>query len=36
MNHGKPIIGKIVGDSNLLAANKRGAASEVTTTAPAP
>jgi branched-chain amino acid transport system substrate-binding protein len=34
MNHGKPIIGKIVGDPELLAANKRGTAAEVTTTAP--
>jgi branched-chain amino acid transport system substrate-binding protein len=34
MNKGKPIIGKIVGDPTLLAANKRGEAPEVTTTAP--
>ncbi len=34
MNKGKPIIGKIVGDPELLAANKRGEASSVTTTAP--
>jgi branched-chain amino acid transport system substrate-binding protein len=33
MNKGKPIIGKIVGDPELLAANKRGEAAEVTTTA---
>jgi branched-chain amino acid transport system substrate-binding protein len=33
MNKGKPIIGKIVGDPELLAANKRGQAAEVTTTA---
>jgi branched-chain amino acid transport system substrate-binding protein len=36
MNNGKPIIGKIVGDPKLLAANKRGDASEVTTTTAAP
>jgi hypothetical protein len=34
MNKGKPIIGKIVGDPELIAANKRGLASDVTTTAP--
>jgi branched-chain amino acid transport system substrate-binding protein len=34
MNKGKPIIGKIVGDPTLIAANKRGEAAEVTTTAP--
>jgi branched-chain amino acid transport system substrate-binding protein len=34
MNNGKPIIGKIVGDPALIAANKRGQAAEVTTTAP--
>ncbi|HLM17758.1 MAG TPA: ABC transporter substrate-binding protein [Acidimicrobiia bacterium] len=34
MNKGKPIIGEIVGDPTLLAANKRGEAAEVTTTAP--
>src|SRR6478736_10013980 len=33
MNNGKPIIGKIVGDPTLIAANKRGEAAEVTTTA---
>jgi ABC-type branched-subunit amino acid transport system substrate-binding protein len=33
MNNGKPVIGKIVGDPALLAANKRGQAAEVTTTA---
>ncbi len=33
MNKGKPIIGKIVGDPALIAANKRGQAAEVTTTA---
>ena len=33
MNKGKPIIGKIVGDPELIAANKRGLASDVTTTA---
>jgi hypothetical protein len=36
MNKGEPIIGKIVADADLLAANKRGAASEVTTTTAAP
>jgi len=36
MNKGKPIIGKIVGDPELLAANKRGDAAEVTTTSAAP
>jgi branched-chain amino acid transport system substrate-binding protein len=36
MNNGKPIIGKIVGDPALVAANKRGNASDVTTTAPPP
>ena len=34
MNKGKPIIGKIVGDPELIAANKRGEAADVTTTAP--
>jgi branched-chain amino acid transport system substrate-binding protein len=34
MNNGKPIIGKIVGDPALVAANKRGTAADVTTTAP--
>ena len=34
MNKGKPIIGKIVGDPTLIAANKRGEAADVTTTAP--
>jgi len=34
MNNGKPILGKIVGDPELLAANKRGTAADVTTTAP--
>ena len=34
MNNGKPIVGKIVGDPALIAANKRGQAAEVTTTAP--
>jgi branched-chain amino acid transport system substrate-binding protein len=33
MNNGKPIQGKIVGDPELIAANKRGEAAEVTTTA---
>ena len=36
MNKGKPVIGKLVGDPELLAANKRGAAAEVTTTSAAP
>ena len=36
MNNGKPIIGKIVGDPELIAANKRGDAAEVTTTSAAP
>ena len=34
MNKGKPVIGDIVGDPTLIAANKRGQAAEVTTTAP--
>ena len=36
MNKGKPVTGKLVGDPELLAANKRGAAAEVTTTSAAP
>jgi len=33
MNNGKPIIGKLVGDPALIAANKQGQAADVTTTA---
>ena len=36
MNKGKPIVGDIVGDPELLAANKRGEAVDVTTTSAAP
>jgi branched-chain amino acid transport system substrate-binding protein len=35
MNKGKPIVGKIVGDPALIAANGSGTAADVTTTAPA-
>ncbi len=34
MNNGKPILGKLVGDPALIAANKEGQAADVTTTAP--
>jgi branched-chain amino acid transport system substrate-binding protein len=34
MNKGKPVLGKIVGEPDLIAANKRGQAADVTTTAP--
>ena len=34
MNKGKPFTGKLVGDPELIAANKRGKAADVTTTAP--
>jgi branched-chain amino acid transport system substrate-binding protein len=36
MNNGKPIIGKIVGDPTLIAANKQGQAADVTTTSAPP
>jgi branched-chain amino acid transport system substrate-binding protein len=35
MNKGKPIVGKLVGDPALIAANASGQAADVTTTAPA-
>ena len=34
MNNGKPVVGKLVGDPALVAANAQGQAADVTTTAP--